>query len=74
MNLLPLPGGERVGVRGFGRFRKILGRPNPLILSFSPLGRRDAASLLQIQLSLPGQREEVIMDHDHDDTPSERGL
>jgi hypothetical protein len=58
--------GERVGVRGFGRFRKILSRPNPLILPFSPLGRRDAASPLQIPLSLRGRREEVIMNHDHD--------
>jgi hypothetical protein len=37
--------GERVGVRGFGRFRIKLDRPNPLILSFSPLGRRNAALL-----------------------------
>jgi hypothetical protein len=34
---LPLPRGERVGVRGFGRFRTKLDRPNPLILSFSPI-------------------------------------
>jgi hypothetical protein len=51
---LPLPRGERVGMRGFGRFRIKLHRPNPLILSFSPVsaftrvfdtlwGRRDAA-------------------------------
>ena len=43
LNELPLPRGERVGVRGFGRFRIKLRDPNPLILSFSPLGRRDAA-------------------------------
>jgi hypothetical protein len=30
---LPLPGGERVGVRGFGSFRKILQHPNPLTLA-----------------------------------------
>jgi hypothetical protein len=47
LSFLPLPGGERVGVRGFGLFRKILQRPNPLILSFSPPGRRDAASMLR---------------------------
>jgi hypothetical protein len=36
LNKLPLPRGERVGVRGFGRFRIKLHHPNPLILSFSP--------------------------------------
>src|SRR5580658_730441 len=51
----PLPRGERVGVRGFGRLSSFLNLPNPLILSFSPIsaftrvfdalwGRRDAAS------------------------------
>jgi hypothetical protein len=56
-------------VRGFGRFRKILSRPNPLILSFSPPGRRDAASPLRIPLSLPVQQGEVIMGHEHDNHP-----
>src|SRR5579862_2641801 len=50
LNELPLPRGERVGVRGFGRFRIKLHRPNPLILSFSPLGRRDAARPLRTAL------------------------
>jgi hypothetical protein len=34
-------------VRGFGSFRIKLHRPNPLNLSFSPLGRRDAARTMR---------------------------
>jgi len=38
-------------VRGFGRFRNNLHRPNPLNLSFSPLGRRDAACTPRLRLT-----------------------
>jgi hypothetical protein len=38
-------------VRGFGSFRIKLHRPNPLNLSFSPLGRRDAACTLRRRLT-----------------------
>jgi hypothetical protein len=48
---LPLPAGERVGVRGFGNFGIKLRRPNPLILSFSPPGRRDAACTPRLRLT-----------------------
>src|ERR1700733_15634137 len=42
--LLPLPAcGERGGGEGVRKFEKKLQRPNPLNLSFSPPGRRDAA-------------------------------
>ena len=42
-------------MRGFGRFRIHLDRPNPLILSFSPSvrGRRNAARTLRIRLFSP---------------------
>jgi uncharacterized protein YndB with AHSA1/START domain len=46
--LTPTPAG-----RGFGSFRIKLHRPNPLILSFSPLGRRDAACTSRHLLEAP---------------------
>ena len=46
----PSPQRGEGGVRGFGSFRIKLQRPNPLNLSFSPLGRRDAACTLRLRL------------------------
>jgi hypothetical protein len=46
----PSPQRGEGGVRGFGSFRIKLHRPNPLNLSFSPLGRRDAARMLRLRL------------------------
>ena len=56
----PSPRRGEGGVRGFGSFRIKLHRPNPLILSFSPLGRRDAACLLPIHDIAPRVGEENI--------------
>jgi hypothetical protein len=43
----PSPRRGEGGVRGFGSFRIKLHRPNPLNLSFSPLGRRNGARTLR---------------------------
>ena len=44
---------------GFGSFRIKLHRPNPLNLSFSPLGRMDAARRLQLRLHCPKGKRRV---------------
>ncbi len=49
--VVSLPRRGEGGVRGFGSFRIELHRPNPLNLSFSPLGRRDAACTQQFHLT-----------------------
>ena len=51
MTWSPSPQRGEGGVRGFGTFRIKLHRPNPLNLSFSPLGRRNAAYAPQLRLT-----------------------
>src|SRR5580704_11408869 len=49
---LPRPGGERVGVRGFGIAGRVSDRPEPPHPALSPLGRgRRTRSLIGIEAS-----------------------
>jgi len=48
-------------VRGFGSFGNKLNLPNPLILSFSPLGRRDAVCLHRFVCYSLGSEEKVTL-------------
>jgi hypothetical protein len=56
VSLSPEGRGRGEGVR---KVRIKLRRPNPLNLSFSPLGRRDAACTLQLRLTAERYRTAV---------------